>query len=152
MSSNRRDFLKKVSAGTAGLAVAGSAMGMSAKSYGRIIGANEKLNVAIIGLGRRLGAYYEPISMKERANSEKAGLKKQPTFSQQRYISTVHRLNIIFIMASVSQRPESRKKRFSPSTGPLRSPPISLTSLQKQAIFTFCSAVLFAQRASSKKH
>ena len=65
MSSDRRDFLKKVTAGAAGIAVGGSAMGMSAKSYSRIIGANEKLNVAIIGLGRRLGAYYEPISMKE---------------------------------------------------------------------------------------
>lgn len=39
-------------------------MGMSAKSYGRIVGANDKLNVAIIGLGRRLGAYYEPVSKK----------------------------------------------------------------------------------------
>lgn len=65
MSSNRRDFIRKVTAGAAGVAVGGSAMGMSAKSYSRIIGANEKLNVAIIGLGRRLGAYYEPISMKE---------------------------------------------------------------------------------------
>jgi len=69
MSSNRRDFLKKVSAGTAGLAVAGSAMAMSAKSYSRIIGANDRMGVAIIGLGRRLGAYYEPIAMKE-ANVE----------------------------------------------------------------------------------
>lgn len=69
MSSDRRDFLKKVTAGAAGIAVGGSAMGMSAKSYNRIIGANEKLNVAIIGLGRRLGAYYEPIAMKE-ANVE----------------------------------------------------------------------------------
>ncbi len=65
MNSNRRDFIKKVSAGAAGVAVAGSTMGMSARSYAKIIGANEKLNVAIIGLGRRLGAYYEPVSMKE---------------------------------------------------------------------------------------
>ncbi len=64
MSSNRRDFLRKVTAGAAGVAVGGTAMGMSAKSYSRIIGANERLNVAIIGLGRRLGAYYEPVSQK----------------------------------------------------------------------------------------
>ena len=63
--NNRRDFLKKVSVGAAGVAVGGSVMGMPAKSYNKIIGANEKLNVAIIGLGRRLGAYYEPVSMKE---------------------------------------------------------------------------------------
>jgi len=65
MSSNRREFLKKVSAGAAGVAVGGSVMGMPAKSYRRIIGANERLNVAIVGLGRRLGAYYDPVSRKD---------------------------------------------------------------------------------------
>lgn len=65
MSSNRRDFLRKVTAGTAGVAVGSSVMGMSAKSYKRIIGANDRLGVAIIGLGRRLGAYYQPVSQKE---------------------------------------------------------------------------------------
>ena len=65
MSSNRRNFIKKVTAGAAGVAVGGSAMGISARSYGRIIGANDRLNVGIIGLGRRLGAYFQPISKKE---------------------------------------------------------------------------------------
>ena len=65
MSSNRRDFLRKVTAGAAGVTVGSSAMGMSARSYGRIIGANDRLNVGIIGLGRRLGAYLQPISKKE---------------------------------------------------------------------------------------
>ena len=63
--NNRRDFLKKMSAGAAAVAVSGSAMGMPAKSYRRIIGANDRLNIAIAGLGRRLSAYYEPIAMKE---------------------------------------------------------------------------------------
>ncbi len=63
--TNRRDFLKKVTAGAAGVAVGGSAMGMSARSYGRIIGANDRLNIAIMGLGRRLGAYIQPIAQKE---------------------------------------------------------------------------------------
>lgn len=63
--SNRREFLKKMSAGAAGVAVGGTAMGMSAKSYGKIIGANDRINVAIMGLGRRLGAYYAPIGKKE---------------------------------------------------------------------------------------
>ena len=65
MSSNRRDFLRKVGAGAAGVAVGGSAMGMSAKSYGKIIGANDRINVAIMGLGRRLGAYPAPIADKK---------------------------------------------------------------------------------------
>jgi predicted dehydrogenase len=38
---------------------------MSASSYGRIIGANDRLNIGIIGLGRRLGAYFEPIARKD---------------------------------------------------------------------------------------
>lgn len=65
MSANRRDFIRKVTAGAAGMAVGGSAMGMSARSYGRIIGSSDRLNVAIIGLGRRLGAFYDPVSKKE---------------------------------------------------------------------------------------
>ena len=67
--TNRRNFIKQIGAGAAGVAVAGSSVGMSAKSYGRIVGANDRLNVAIAGLGRRLGAYYEPIGKKE-ANVE----------------------------------------------------------------------------------
>jgi predicted dehydrogenase len=65
MSSNRRDFLRKVTAGAAGIAVGSSAMGMTARSYGRIIGANDRLNICIMGLGRRLGAYVPPIGNKE---------------------------------------------------------------------------------------
>ena len=65
MSSNRRDFIKKVTAGTAGVAVGSTAIGMPARSYRRIIGANDRLHVAIVGLGRRLGAYIPPVSNKE---------------------------------------------------------------------------------------
>lgn len=61
--NSRREFIKTTSMGAAALTLGG--LGMSAKSYGRIIGANERLNVAIIGLGRRLGAYTDPISLKE---------------------------------------------------------------------------------------
>jgi len=67
--SNRRSFLKKMTAGAAGVAVGGSAMSMPAKNYNRIIGANDKINVAIAGLGRRLGAFTEPIAHKK-ANVE----------------------------------------------------------------------------------
>src|SRR5690554_5883275 len=69
--ASRRDFIKKVTAGTAGIALGsntllkGSTMGMSKKSYSSIIGANDKINVAILGLGRRLGGFYEPVSQKQ---------------------------------------------------------------------------------------
>ena len=61
MDSNRRNFLKKTSASLAGVAVGSSALASSARSYGRIIGANDRLALGIIGLGRRLGAYIPPI-------------------------------------------------------------------------------------------
>jgi len=65
MNSNRRDFIKKTTLASAGMAVSSFAMGMPARSYSRISGANDRLNIGIAGLGRRLGAYYEPISKKE---------------------------------------------------------------------------------------
>ena len=60
--NNRREFIKKAALATAGVSYLG-ALGFSAKSYGNIIGANDRLNVAIAGLGRRLGAFYEPIAL-----------------------------------------------------------------------------------------
>ncbi len=46
--TERREFIKKSLLGGAGLAVAG--MGLSAKSYGSILGANERINIAVIGI------------------------------------------------------------------------------------------------------
>lgn len=62
--TTRRDFIAKTVLGSAALMAGSSAMGMAASSYRRIIGANERLNVAIAGLGRRLGGYYEPVSLR----------------------------------------------------------------------------------------
>ena len=50
---NRRNFIKQVAAGSVGVAVGGSAYGFSAKSYNRIIGANELVRVATIGVHSR---------------------------------------------------------------------------------------------------
>lgn len=49
--TQRRDFIKKSLIGSAGIAIGG--MGFSAKSYGSIIGANDRINVAIIGIRGR---------------------------------------------------------------------------------------------------
>lgn len=48
MTRTRRDFLKDTLKGTAGLAI--GSMGFSAASYGRIMGANDRINVAVIGI------------------------------------------------------------------------------------------------------
>ena len=44
----RREFIKKTIMGTAGIGIGG--MGLSAKSYASILGANERVNVAVIGI------------------------------------------------------------------------------------------------------
>lgn len=49
--SERRDFIKKGLLGTAGIAIGG--MGFSPKSYASIIGANERINLAVIGISGR---------------------------------------------------------------------------------------------------
>lgn len=60
---SRRDFAKKTGLATTGLMVGGAMT--SAKSYKRIMGANDRIHVAIVGLGRRLGAFPEAIAKKE---------------------------------------------------------------------------------------
>lgn len=64
MEKSRRGFIRKVALGSAGIAFT-NFNALSAKEYKRIIGANNRLTVAIAGLGRRLGAFYEPIAKKE---------------------------------------------------------------------------------------
>jgi len=49
--TERRDFIKKSLLGTAGIAIGG--MGFSSKSYASIIGANERINIAVIGIRGR---------------------------------------------------------------------------------------------------
>lgn len=49
----RRSFIKKTAASAAGIAFGGTAFGFSAKSYRNIIGSNERIHVATIGLNGR---------------------------------------------------------------------------------------------------
>ena len=49
--TKRRDFIKKSLIGTAGITIGG--MGFSAKSYGSIMGANERITMAVIGIRGR---------------------------------------------------------------------------------------------------
>ncbi|OFY67651.1 MAG: dehydrogenase [Bacteroidetes bacterium RBG_13_43_22] len=49
----RRDFIKKVAVGSAGLAFGGATLEFSAKSYRNIQGANDKIRVGIIGVNGR---------------------------------------------------------------------------------------------------
>jgi predicted dehydrogenase len=58
MKNSRREFVKASAAGAAGILAGGVVPGFTAKSYGRIIGANEKVNVAVAGIHSRGGYYY----------------------------------------------------------------------------------------------
>ncbi|MFC2123898.1 Gfo/Idh/MocA family protein [Bacteroidota bacterium] len=49
MNKSRREFIRKSAIGATGVTVGAGSLGMSAKSYSSILGANDKINVAVIG-------------------------------------------------------------------------------------------------------
>ena len=57
MKQTRRDFIKNMTVASAGLAI-----GLNAKSYSNIMGANDRVNFAIIGLHGRGYAHLASIS------------------------------------------------------------------------------------------
>ncbi len=65
MSTNRRDFIKKTAIGALGVTISPGLNAMSAKSYSRILGSNDRLQVAIQGLGRRYSAFVPAIAANE---------------------------------------------------------------------------------------
>jgi len=60
MEESRRSFLKKAAIGTAGIALGGSSYGFSAKSYGNIMGANERVRVGVVGFSDRFRSSLLP--------------------------------------------------------------------------------------------
>ena len=50
---NRRSFIKKAPLALVGLSAVSHAFSMSASSYRKIIGSNDRINIAVHGLGRR---------------------------------------------------------------------------------------------------
>ena len=53
MTKSRREFIKKTSAASVAVTVGAALPAFSAKSYSRILGANEKLNVSVMGVNSR---------------------------------------------------------------------------------------------------
>lgn len=51
--TSRREFIKSAALASAGLAMGGISTKMSAASYNRVVGANQKVNIAYIGIGFR---------------------------------------------------------------------------------------------------
>lgn len=61
MDKLRRDFIKNAGIGTAALTVGGLLPGLSAKSYGNVIGANGSINFAVAGVHSRGLAHIDAI-------------------------------------------------------------------------------------------
>ncbi|MDD4116025.1 MAG: Gfo/Idh/MocA family oxidoreductase [Massilibacteroides sp.] len=59
----RRDFIKKATVGVAGLSFGGLANGLSAWSYGRVKGSNDKIRVGVIGFSDRFKSSLFPSFM-----------------------------------------------------------------------------------------
>ena len=62
---SRRRFIKQTALGATALSVAPSLMSMSKSSYNRILGANERIHIGFIGLGRRYPAYIPSLLNKD---------------------------------------------------------------------------------------
>ncbi len=62
METTRRDFIKKAALGSAALTIGG--MGLSAKSYGNILGSNDKIRVGILGFSNRFKDSLGPSFLK----------------------------------------------------------------------------------------
>jgi predicted dehydrogenase len=65
--TKRREFIKQSVLGTAGLTIGG--MGFSSKSYASIIGSNDRLNLAVIGIRSRGGAHISAISALKKSHN-----------------------------------------------------------------------------------
>ena len=61
MENSRRDFIKKVTAGSSALALGGVGYGFTSDSYSRILGANDRIRVGVMGTngrGRKMAANF----------------------------------------------------------------------------------------------
>ena len=65
--TKRREFIKKSVLGSAGIAIGG--MGFTSKSYASIIGANERINVGVIGIRNQGSVHINTwCSLKDKQN------------------------------------------------------------------------------------
>jgi hypothetical protein len=64
MNHDRRDFLKTTAAGAAAV----SALGLTAKSYAQVQGANERIGIAFLGVGGRCQQHIDVITRMAREN------------------------------------------------------------------------------------
>lgn len=89
-SSSRRDFIKKTILGTATLTAGGVLPSFSAKSYGRILGANEKVRLGFMGVNSRGLALSSNFALQP--NCEVASISDVDTRASEKCISTIEKI------------------------------------------------------------
>ena len=65
--NSRRSFIKKTAASSAFVATAGMLPQLSAKSYARILGANDRINVSMMGVNSRGNALAQNFASQKNA-------------------------------------------------------------------------------------
>ena len=74
-SYTRRTFIKKTTAASAALSFAGILPAMSAKSYSRILGSNDRIRIGVIGCGGMANHHMRALlDMQESDNIEIAAV------------------------------------------------------------------------------
>ena len=89
-SRSRRKFIKNTAAGTAVLSLGGVLSGFSPKSYGNIIGANEKFRGGVMGVNARGLALAENFALQE--NCEVAYISDVDSRAQEKCIDRVAKI------------------------------------------------------------
>lgn len=89
-SRSRRKFIKNTAAGTAALSLGGVLSGFSPKSYGNIIGANEKFRGGVMGVNARGLALAENFALQE--NCEVAYISDVDSRAQEKCMDRVAKI------------------------------------------------------------
>ncbi|GAB3506571.1 Gfo/Idh/MocA family oxidoreductase [Spirosoma knui] len=100
---SRRDFIRKAISGTVALSVGGILPGFSAKSYARILGANEKVRVGMMGINSRGLALASNFALQP--NCEVISVSDVDKRAADKCLSTVERIQ----KAKPNDQPDFRK-------------------------------------------
>lgn len=93
MSASRRDFIKKTAQGTAAIALSSFVPGFSAKSYARILGANDRIHIGMMGVNSRGLALANNYA--KQANCEIVSVSDVDTRAAAKCIESVYKIQQI---------------------------------------------------------
>lgn len=93
MSASRRDFIRKTAQGTAAIALSSFIPGFSAKSYARIMGANDRIRVGMMGVNSRGLALANNYA--KQANCEIVSVSDVDTRAAEKCIESVYKIQQI---------------------------------------------------------